>query len=167
MQYGQIIFFLFVVLLIYYAGMIALDLYKARMAQAAEQEGQKEEDIDISDEAKNFQPIKITRDEQKKPDEEKQNEQQEEKQEDNPKNNSEGHSENKTGESSSSNETQSNGETPNADKQEEKPFRRPGYREAIMTDGIEVESLMEQVNQLAEKGTSDLGALICTCENAQ
>lgn len=165
MHYGQIIFFLFVVLLIYYAGMIALDLYKARMAQAAEQEGQEEEDIDISDEAKNFQPIKITRDEPKKTDEEQQNK---EKQEDNLENHSENDSENSTGdEAVPSNETQSNEETPNTDKQAEKPFRRPSYREAIMTDGIEVESLMEQVNLLAEKGTSDLGALICTCENAQ
>ena len=164
MQYGQIIFFLFVVLLLYYAGMIALDLYKAKMAQAAEQEGQKEENIYISDEAKNFQPIKITKDEPKKQDEQPDEQQTKGKQE----NDSESDSENSTGdEAVPSNEAQSDEESPNADRQEEKPFRRPGYREAIMTDGIEVESLMEQVNLLAEKGTSDLGALICTCENAQ
>lgn len=44
---------------------------------------------------------------------------------------------------------------------------RPGYREAVMTDGILVENLMEEVNRLAETGSGDLGLVIYTCENAR
>lgn len=45
--------------------------------------------------------------------------------------------------------------------------RRPGYRGAVMTDGILVEDLMEEVNRLAETGSGDLGLVIYTCENAR
>lgn len=48
----------------------------------------------------------------------------------------------------------------------EKPFHRPGYREAIMTDGILVEDIIHEINRLAETGTSDLGTVIFNCENA-
>ena len=40
------------------------------------------------------------------------------------------------------------------------------YREAIMTDGILVENIIQEINRLAETGTSDLGAVIFRCENA-
>ena len=43
---------------------------------------------------------------------------------------------------------------------------RPGYREAIMTDGILVEDIIHEINRLAETGTSDLGTVIFNCENA-
>lgn len=49
----------------------------------------------------------------------------------------------------------------------EKTPHRPGYREAVMTDGILVEDLMEEVNRLAETGSGDLGLVIYTCENAR
>ena len=38
MQYGQIVFLLFIVLLLYYAVLIVLDIQKTKAAQAAEQE---------------------------------------------------------------------------------------------------------------------------------
>lgn len=134
MQYGQIIFLLFIAFLLYYAGMIVMDIQRAKALQAANQENQPEEDIDISEEAQSFQPIRITRDEPKN-EESKDEEQKEEKNtDDNPK---------------------------------EEPFQRPGYREAIMTDGIAVEHLIEEVNRLAETGTSDLGEVIFRCENAK
>lgn len=63
MQYGQIVFLLFIVLLLYYAVLIVLDIQKTKAAQAAEQDGRTEEDIDISDEAQTFKPVKISRDE--------------------------------------------------------------------------------------------------------
>ena len=59
------------------------------------------------------------------------------------------------------------------EKQEETPpdadstFRRPGYREAVMTDGILVDDLIHEIDRLAESGTSDLGLVIYTCENAR
>ena len=63
MQYGQIVFLLFIAFLFYYAVLIVLDIQKAKMAQAAEQENHTEEEIDISDEAQSFKPIKVGRDE--------------------------------------------------------------------------------------------------------
>lgn len=63
MQYGQIVFILFIILLLYYAGLIFMDLHRERTARAAEQENMGEEDIDISEEAENFQPVKVSRDE--------------------------------------------------------------------------------------------------------
>ena len=63
MQYGQIVFLLFIALLFYYAALIVLDIMKAKAAQAAELESQSEEDIDISDEAKTFKPFRISREE--------------------------------------------------------------------------------------------------------
>ena len=65
MQYGQIVFLLFIALLFYYAALIILDIMKAKAAQTAELESQSEEDIDISDEAKTFKPFRISRDEPK------------------------------------------------------------------------------------------------------
>ena len=65
-MYGQIISFLFVLLIIYYAVMIFLDIQKAKAEKAAELDRNSEEDIDISDEASTFQPVLITRDEPKK-----------------------------------------------------------------------------------------------------
>ena len=135
MQYGQIVFLLFIVLLLYYAVLIVLDIQKTKAAQAAEQ------DIDISDEAQTFKPVKISRDEPVK------------KQD-----------------TSEKEEASGKDEAEEPDAQEppdtEKPFHRPGYREAIMTDGILVEDIIHEINRLAETGTSDLGTVIFNCENA-
>lgn len=65
-MYGQIISFLFVLLILYYVVMILLDIQKAKAEKAAEMEKNPEEEIDISDEANTFQPIVISRDEPKK-----------------------------------------------------------------------------------------------------
>lgn len=61
MQYGQIVFLLFTTLVLYYAALIVLDIQKARAAQAAEQDDNAEEDIDISDEAQTFKAVKVSR----------------------------------------------------------------------------------------------------------
>lgn len=66
MKFGDIFPLLLVLLILYYAAMIAMDLYKAKLEKEAEKEKNTEEDIDISDEAANFQPIRITRDDPKK-----------------------------------------------------------------------------------------------------
>ena len=63
MQYGQIVFLLFIIMAFYYATMIFMDIQRAKAAQNAEQDSQKEEDIDISEEARSFRPIRINRDE--------------------------------------------------------------------------------------------------------
>lgn len=132
MQYGQIVFLLFIAFLFYYAVLIVLDIQKAKMAQAAEQENHTEEEIDISDEAQSFKPIKVGREEPSKQ------------------------------------QTGNNPETVNNDDKEEPGEKRyhPGYRGAIMTDGILVDNLIEEINRLAETGTSDLGTVIFNCENA-
>ena len=63
MQYGQIVFLLFIIMALYYAAMIFMDIQRAKAAQNAEQDSHKEEDIDISEEARSFRPIRINRDE--------------------------------------------------------------------------------------------------------
>lgn len=63
MQYGQIVFLLFVAMVFYYAAMIFMDFQRAKAAQNAEQDSHKEEDIDISEEAQSFRPIRVNRDE--------------------------------------------------------------------------------------------------------
>lgn len=141
MQYGQIVFLLFIVLLFYYAALIVLDIMKAKAAQVAELESQSEEDIDISDEAKTFKPFRISRDEPKQ----KENEPEEQE--------------------NSDSETKSDREQPESNS--EQPFHRPGFREAIMTDGILVEDLVVEVNKMVENGICDLGSLIADCENAK
>ena len=130
MQYGQIVFILFVAMACYYAFLIFTDIRKAQAAQNAEQENHTEEEIDISDEAGNFHPTKVSRDEEKK------------------------------------DEAVGNGQSESG-QQQEKDFRRPGYREAIMTDGILVDDLIHEIDRLAETGSSDLGLVIYTCENAR
>lgn len=141
MQYGQIVFLLFIALLFYYAALIVLDILKAKAAQAVELESQSEEDIDISDEAKTFKPFRINRDEPKQ----KENEPEEQE--------------------NSDSETKSDREQPESNS--EQPFHRPGFREAIMTDGILVEDLVVEVNKMVENGICDLGSLIADCENAK
>ena len=141
MQYGQIVFLLFIALLFYYAALIVLDIMKAKAAQAAELESQSEEDIDISDEAKTFKPFRISREE--------------------PKQKEHGPEE----QANSDSETKSNRKQPQSNFG--KPFHRTGFREAIMKDGILVEDLVVEVNKMVENGTCDLGSLIADCENAK
>ena len=127
MQYGQIVFILFVAMACYYAFLIFTDIRKAQAARNAEKENHTEEEIDISDEARSFHPTKVSRDEEKK-------------------------------------------EGTANERQEETPpdaASGPGYREAIMTDGILVDDLIHEIDRLAESGTSDLGLVIYTCENAR
>lgn len=133
MQYGQIVSILLACLVLYYAAMIALDIYKANMAKSAGQEGHSEEEIDISDEARTFKPVFISRD----------------------------------GPAGEGKPAENAGTKPGQPSRPGRQTRRPGYREAVMTDGILVENLIEEVNRLAETGTSDLGTVIYTCENAR
>ena len=66
MQYGQIVFLLFVAMACYYAFLIFTDIRKAQAARNAEKENHTEEEIDISDEARSFRPTRVSRDEEKK-----------------------------------------------------------------------------------------------------
>lgn len=177
MQYGQIVFILFILLLLYYAGMIVMDLMQAKAAQAAEHDNQTEEDIDITDEAETFRPIRVSRDEPKQKqtaaisDDTGHTEEGADSQE---------KAEDET-EEENEEEAESGEEAPTADNEEtsdetttvsdenltEQPVHTPGYREAIMTDGIEVEKLLEAINRLALDGTSVLGAIIYSCETME
>ena len=139
MQYGQIVFLLFVAMVFYYAAMIFMDFQRAKAAQNAEQDSHKEEDIDISE-----KPIRINRDGP-----ESKEENQEENNIENP------GAENENSDSDSTEKSASKSESP-----------RHVYREAIMTDGILVENIIQEINRLAETGTSDLGAVIFSGENA-
>ena len=72
MTYGQVILILFVVLIGYYGFLIFMDIQHLKAAEAAAQENQSEEEIDITDEARSFQPQQVTRDDKKKEEEKKQ-----------------------------------------------------------------------------------------------
>lgn len=127
MQYGQIVFLLFVAMVFYYAAMILMDFQRTKAAQNAEQDSQKEEDIDISEEARSFRPIRINRDE---PDSKEGNPQQDNTE--NPESNNESNNSDGTEKSASKSESS-----------------RHVYREAIMTDGILVENrIYSQINSM-------------------
>ena len=71
MTYGQVILILFVVLIGYYGFLIFMDIQYLKAAEAAAQENQSEEEIDITDEARSFQPQQVTREDKKKEEEKK------------------------------------------------------------------------------------------------
>ena len=144
MQYGQIVFLLFIIMALYYAAMIFMDIQRAKAAQNAEQDSQKEEKKQMSLEARSFRPIRINRDE---PESKEENPQQDNAENPEP--------ENENSDSYGAEKSASKSESP-----------RHVYREAIMTDGILVENIIQEINRLAETGTSDLGAVIFSCENA-
>lgn len=121
-----------------------MDFQRVKAAQNAEQDNHKEEDIDISEEARSFRPIRINRDE---PESKEENPQQDNAENPEPENE----------------RTDSDGSEKSASKSESS---KHVYREAIMTDGILVENIIQEINRLAETGTSDLGAVIFSCENA-
>lgn len=179
-MYGQIISFLFLILILYYAVMIFLDIQKAKAAKAAEQDKNNEEEIDISDEASTFKPVMITRDETPKTKTESDNIPESEfapaqKGEEKPEPNIEDKA--PTEEKDSHTATEKSVEdtptsTTNDSSEEETPrpaekhFKRPGYREPIMTGYISADELIEEANKLAETGRWDLGNLIVSCVNA-
>lgn len=207
-MYGQIISFLFLFLILYYAVMIFLDIQKAKAVKAAELEKNNEEEIDISDEASTFKPVMITREEtpknnsesiatdngkENKPDNEVKTEntvksepdkQKSEKTKPDPpaqeKKPATEKSDRPTPEvrhedkhkpakaSAEDHKAQDSGEkdSPKSPQSAEKPFRRPGYREAIMTGYIYAENLIQEANKLAETGEWDLGNVIHSCDNA-
>jgi hypothetical protein len=146
MQYQQIVLLLFVAMLAYYAVMIVLDIQRAKATALAEQNKDNEEEIDISDEAQNFHTAHVSRE---NPDGSMQVKRVDSTKQD----------------AHSPKEEDVKHDAP--DNEKKKSFRREGYREAIMTDGVPVERILEEVNQLAETGTSDLGAVIVSCENAK
>lgn len=200
-MYGQIISFLFVILIMYYVVMILLDLQKARAAKAAELEKNPEEEIDISDEAKTFKPVLITREDPNKANssaesKEDSNESEDsnndetagqqnkesEKKDDESKNNDNSEAptigDKPTDKTSDKPETKDKEVKPDlsssftADKEPvkqtdtEKPFRRAGYREAAMTGGLDVDTLLLEVDHFAETGKGPLGQVILECQSA-
>lgn len=186
MTYGQVIMLLFLGLVLYYAFLIFTDIQKARAAEAAEQENHMEEDIDISEEARSFQPKKVNREEPKKEEENKEssdngmqqeNSNNEGKEEpDEPEGESEepASENNQDTETTESDEEQDDTESDTSDKDktettskefsEEQSSRTP-YREAIMTDGILADDIFKVIDRLAETGECDLGTIIYSCEN--
>lgn len=192
-MYGQIISFLFVILIIYYVVMILLDLQKAKAAKAAELEKDSEEEIDISDEANTFKPVLITRDDpnktsiQETSDDSNEEENKEtEKKED--KENKEANKDSIPSEERTPSKETSISQEPIVSKDFEllrdaktapeneeespqplhndKPFRREGYREPSMTGFLDIDDLLEQVDHLAETGTGPLAQVIHDCQSA-
>lgn len=61
MLYGQIIVLLIILLALYYAGMITMDILAANKAKASEEAKAEETEIDISGLAESFEPVEIKR----------------------------------------------------------------------------------------------------------
>lgn len=145
MEYGQIVLLLFIALVFYYGVLIVMDIRKAKAALLAEQENGAEEEFDISDEAQQFQPIEVSR--------------------------NENNAKLPIGVDLPMTEVLPAAETVSevgdAADGTTKEMLHPNYREVIVMDGILVENLMEEVNKLAETGSSDLGAIIYSCEQAR
>ena len=180
-MYMQVVGVLVVLLLLYYATMIALDIQKQKSAKAAELENSSEIDIDISDEAQTFKPVYISRDEPMKVVTESSDDKLNSESlsgKDVQKENNEADSMNMQSLSEVS-QREASDDFPESstashyapasqpETYEEQPFRRPGYREPVMTDGVPVEVLLDTVNRLAETGESDLGSLIYRCESSR
>lgn len=66
-MFTQIFIFMFLMLVLYYAVTIAIDLYNAKLAEDAAANEKDEEEIDISREAADFTPVEVVRDEKKQP----------------------------------------------------------------------------------------------------
>lgn len=186
----------------YYVVMILLDLQKAKAAKAAELEKNPEEEIDISDEAKTFKPVLISREDPNKANipvdsngesqhnsdskEDNQGEQQQNKEsekKDDESNNNDNSEAQTVGDKSTENTSEkpetkdkevkqepesssTNFKEPVKPTEPEKPFRRAGYREAAMTGGLDVDTLLHEVDHFAETGKGPLGQVILECQSA-
>lgn len=62
MTYGQIIIILFILLALYYAGLITMDIIAAKRMKASEEAKNEEAEIDISGLAGGFEAVEIKRD---------------------------------------------------------------------------------------------------------
>lgn len=62
MTYGQIITLLFIVLILYYAGLVTMDIMAAKRMKASEESKNEEAEIDISGLAGGFEAVEIKRD---------------------------------------------------------------------------------------------------------
>lgn len=62
MTYGQIITLLFILLILYYAGLVTMDIMAAKRMKASEEAKNEEAEIDISGLASGFEPVEINRD---------------------------------------------------------------------------------------------------------
>lgn len=62
MTYGQIITLLFILLILYYAGLVTMDIIAAKRMKASEEAKNEEAEIDISGLAGGFEPVEINRD---------------------------------------------------------------------------------------------------------
>ena len=60
MLYGQIIVLLIILLALYYAGMITMDILAANKAKACEDAKAEETEIDISGLAESFEPVAVS-----------------------------------------------------------------------------------------------------------
>lgn len=195
MTYGQVILILFVVLIGYYGFLIFMDIQHLKAAEAAAQENQSEEEIDITDEACSFQPQQVTWDDKKKEEEKKLEEagnenassksgedvpvSEETSSTENP--SSETASQTQTAEPDNADATSTSDatdedeieDTSNADAEavpseagtSAESNLSPTYREPILTDGILVDDIFKAIDRLAETGECDLGTIIYHCES--
>jgi len=166
MQYGQIVVLLTLAFAAYYAVMIVMDLHKANVAKALEAENAQEEDIDISDEAKRFSPVKVSRESKVKSPVNGNSESANDNIADNSNSGDKPHGNDNQQQSENQEQTDDNEQADDNEQGQHEDYKpyRPDLPDPLMTDGVTLDKLIEAVDHIAETGTCDLGDVIYHCE---
>lgn len=181
----RIVLIMLVLFVMYYIVMISLDLYRAKLDDQMKANADNEQEIDISEEVSQFSPTEITR-EEKKP----VNNQSPISNDDMIHDNIEDivsdevvpdnvypEFENHETEKSLLNEDTDTlldtlGQIPEDIRDSSLPNQNQEYetsdyrRSAISDDGVEVSELLSKIEELAQKGKSDMGDIIYMCQDA-
>lgn len=164
MTYGQVILILFVVLIGYYGFLIFMDIQHLKAAEAAAQENQSEEEIDITDEALSFQPQQVIRDDKKKEEEKKQeeagneNDSNTEKQQTTSDEQPNKNASSESGEEISNPEETSSTENPSSETASQTQFTEPDNADATSTSDATDEDEIEDTSHAdAETAPSEAG----------
>ena len=177
-MFTQVFIVLLVLLVIYYAALIAMDLYKQKLEADSKKDAVDEVEIDISDEASEFRPTEILREEKKTDIPTKDNSEISPQEKSvNPEEHSDSEEEPKAEKKSVLDQptevlTDTLGIIPediikgmNAPNEGSEMQIQPStaLRAPISDDGLTVEGLLEQVEIWSQKGNSELGNIIYEC----
>lgn len=171
-MFFHIFLYMVAALVLYYVVLIAMDLHRANLEEKAKESATDEVEIDISEEASDFKPTEITR--SPKPESQIQLEEPFHYEGNDKEDESYPESEitytDQGEEKSLLNEDtetllETLGRIPD-DLFEDANGYSTSFRQPVMTDGIEVNELLSMVDQLAQKGESELGDLIYKCQEA-
>jgi hypothetical protein len=165
-MFGKIFIVMLILLGLYYTILIIHDLYMTKLMEDEKNSNADEVEIDISEEVAEFEPTEIVREEKKQ----NNTEDITEHIEDNPDSSDNDDSENERlyDQQSLLNEDtdvllRSLGQIPDDIRQGIEESESKHRRRPVCDEGIEVSELVAQVENLAQKGQSDMGDIIFRC----